>query len=94
MKNMIVFVLLFASLTHSTAQQSKTPYPVYKGSDLGLTYSQKASTFKIWAPTATAAKLNLYKSDMGGTASRSIQMSSSKNGVWLITLPENLKNNY
>jgi pullulanase len=94
MKNMIVFVLLFASLTHSTAQQSKIPYPVYKGSDLGLTYSQKASTFKIWAPTATAAKLNLYKSDMGGTASRSIQMSSGENGIWLITLPENLKNNY
>ncbi|MFM6970107.1 MAG: type I pullulanase [Sediminibacterium sp.] len=94
MKNMIVFVLLFASLTHSTAQESKISYPVYKGSDLGLTYSQKASTFKIWAPTATAAKLNVYKSDMGGTASRSIQMSSGENGIWLITLPENLKNNY
>lgn len=91
---MIVFVLLFASLTHSTAQESKISYPVYTGSDLGLTYSQKASTFKIWAPTATAAKLNLYKSDMGGTASRSIQMSSGENGIWLITLPENLKNNY
>ena len=91
---MIVFVLLFASLTHSTAQESKISYPVYKGSDLGLTYSQKASTFKIWAPTATAAKLNLYKSDMGVTASRSIQMSSGENGIWLITLPENLKNNY
>jgi pullulanase len=94
MKNMIVFVLLFASLTHSTAQESKISYPVYTGSDLGLTYSQKASTFKIWAPTATAAKLNLYKSDIGGTASRSIQMSSGENGIWLITLPENLKNNY
>ncbi|MEY3738646.1 MAG: type pullulanase [Bacteroidota bacterium] len=91
---MIVFVLLFASLTHSTAQESKISYPVYTGSDLGLTYSQKASTFKIWAPTATAAKLNLYKSDIGGTASRSIQMSSGENGIWLITLPENLKNNY
>lgn len=91
---MIVFVLLFASLTHSTAQESKISYPVYTGSDLGLTYSQKASTFKIWAPTATAAKLNVYKSDMGGTASRSIQMSSGENGIWLITLPENLKNNY
>ena len=91
---MIVFVLLFATLTHSTAQESKIPYQVYTGSDLGLTYSQKASTFKIWAPTATAAKLNLYKSDMGGTASRSVQMNRGENGVWFITLPENLKNNY
>ena len=31
---------------------------------------------------------------MGGTAARSIQMSRSENGVWLITLPENLKNSY
>jgi len=94
MKNMIVFVLLFASLTHITAQENKNSYPAYKGPDLGLTYSLKASTFKIWAPTATDAKLNLYKSDMGGTALRSIQMNKGENGVWFITLPENLKNNY
>jgi pullulanase len=94
MKNLIVFVLLFASLTHITAQENKNSYPTYKGADLGLTYSLKASTFKIWAPTATAAKLNLYKSDMGGTALRSIQMNKGENGVWFITIPENLKNNY
>jgi pullulanase len=94
MKNIFVFVLLLASVTHVTAQENKSSYPVYTGKDLGLTYSPKASTFKIWAPTATAAKLNLYKSDMGGTAWRSITMNKGTNGVWLITLPENLKNSY
>lgn len=94
MKNIFVFVLLLASVTHVTAQENNSSYPVYTGKDLGLTYSPKASTFKIWAPTATAAKLNLYKSDMGGTAWRSVTMNKGTNGVWLTTLPENLKNSY
>jgi len=94
MKNFFVFVLLLASVTHVTAQENNSSYPVYTGKDLGLTYSPKASTFKIWAPTATAVKLNLYKSDMGGTAWHSVTMNKGTNGVWLTTLPENLKNSY
>ncbi len=94
MKNIIAFVVLFASLNGLAAQESKIDYPVYTGKDLGLTYTPTAATFKIWAPTATAAKLNIYKSDLGGTAVRSITMNKGVNGVWQITVPENLKNNY
>lgn len=75
MKNIIAFVVLFASLNGLSAQESKIDYPVYTGKDLGLTYTPTAATFKIWAPTATAAKLNIYKSDLGGTAVRSITMN-------------------
>ena len=94
MKNIIAFVVLFASLNGLAAQESKIDYPVYTGKDLGLTYTPTAATFKIWAPTATAAKLNIYKSDLGGTAVRSITMKKGVNGVWQITVPENLKNSY
>lgn len=94
MKNIIAFVVLFASLNGVAAQESKIDYPVYTGKDLGLTYTPTAATFKIWAPTATAAKLNIYKSDLGGTAVRSITMNKGVNGVWQITVPENLKNSY
>jgi pullulanase len=94
MKNIIVFVVLFAALNGLAAQESKIDYPVYTGKDLGLTYTPTAATFKIWAPTATAAKLNIYKSDLGGTALRSITMNKGDNGVWQITVPENLKNSY
>ena len=94
MKNIISFVVLFAALNGLSAQESKIDYPVYTGKDLGLTYTPTAATFKIWAPTATAAKLNIYKSDLGGTAVRSITMNKGDNGVWQITLPENLKNSY
>ncbi len=94
MKNIIAFVIFIVSLNIVTAQESITSYPVYSGKDLGLTYTPKAATFKIWAPTATAAKLNLYKSDLGGTATRSIAMNQGDNGIWYITVPENLKNSY
>lgn len=94
MKNIIAFVVLFAVLNGLAAQESKIDYPVYTGKDLGLTYTPTATTFKIWAPTATAAKLNIYKSDLGGTAVRSITMNKGVDGVWQITVPENLKNSY
>lgn len=94
MKNIIAFVVLFAALNGLAAQESKIDYPVYTGKDLGLTYTPTAATFKIWVPTATAAKLNIYKSDLGGTAVRSITMNKGDNGVWQITVPENLKNSY
>ena len=32
----------------------------YAGNDLGLSYSPDASTFKVWAPTATEVSLALY----------------------------------
>jgi pullulanase len=94
MKNITAFVVFIIFLNVVTAQESRTSYPFYSGKDLGLTYSPKAATFKIWAPTATAAKLNLYKSDLGGTAIRSINMNKGENGIWQITVAENLKNSY
>jgi pullulanase len=94
MKKLLILILLVATASYGTAQNLSGSYPVYNGKDLGLTYSPKAATFKIWAPTATAATLNLYKSDIGGNAVRSINMNKGENGVWQITLPENLKNSY
>ncbi|MEN9977352.1 MAG: hypothetical protein RIR36_1512, partial [Bacteroidota bacterium] len=93
MKKLMVLILLVATASYGTAQNPSS-YPVYNGKDLGLTYSPAAATFKIWAPTATAARLNLYKSDIGGNAIRSISMNKGENGVWQITVPENLKNSY
>ncbi len=94
MKKMIVLILLIGATSYGSAQNLSNSYPVYNGKDLGLTYSPAAATFKIWAPTATAATLNLYKSDIGGNAIRSINMNKGENGVWQITVPENLKNSY
>jgi len=94
MKKLIVLILLIGTASYGAAQNIINSFPVYNGKDLGLSYSPKAATFKIWAPTASAARLNLYKSDMGGNAIRSFDMNKGENGVWQITVPENLNNCY
>ena len=44
-----------------SAQTWKT-YPIYDGTDLGVTYTKDQTKFKVWAPTASDVKLRLYKS--------------------------------
>ena len=32
----------------------------YSGNDLGVTYTKDATTFKVWSPTATDVKVNMF----------------------------------
>lgn len=32
----------------------------YDGDDLGVTYTKDATTFKVWSPTATEIKVNIF----------------------------------
>ncbi|HRF38141.1 MAG TPA: hypothetical protein PK198_05095, partial [Saprospiraceae bacterium] len=41
-------------------------YPYYPEDDLGLRYTPSKSVFKLWAPTANAARISFYEQDMGG----------------------------
>jgi len=93
MQNILLFFLLIIA-TRIVAQDPTTNYPIYNGNDLGLTYTPKASTFKIWAPTATAARINLYQTDLGGVSDHTANMQKASNGVWVITIPVDLKNQY
>lgn len=92
-QNVFLFFLLI-NVTNLVAQDHTAKYPVYKGNDLGLTYTPKQSTFKIWSPTAVAARINFYKTDLGGVSDRTVQMEKVANGVWTITIPQNLKDQY
>lgn len=67
----------------SKAQLNKYDnYPVYKGNDLGLTYSHSSSRFKIWSPPADKAQLLIYENGEGGTAGSTIEMKKESNGTW------------
>lgn len=66
-------------------------YNTYSGSDLGATYSPTATTFKVWAPSASKVVLNLYKtgsdSEAGaGVISNTDMTSNTSNGVWSLTV--------
>ena len=71
----------------------------YDGNDLGATYTPEKTTFKVWSPTATEVKLNLYAtgsdSEEGAAELGSYEMTfDAETGVWSIEIIGNLKNVY
>jgi len=68
--------------------------PVYTGRDLGVTYSPSSSTFKVWAPAATAVRLRLYAAGEGDTAFRVTDLESIGEGVWSAVLQGNWVDRY
>ncbi len=57
----------------------------YHGNDLGAVWTREATAFRLWAPTATGVKLNLYK---GGTEDANdlieqVEMTPDINGTWI-----------
>ena len=77
---MILFGLL--NFIFSKSQSIYDSYPVYKGNDLGLTYTSKSSLFRIWAPTAEKAQIIFYNAGEGGESTGFLDMSKDLNGTW------------
>jgi pullulanase len=94
MQHAILMILFLLTSIMMIAQQKTDQYPVYQGNDLGLVYTPQKSTFKIWAPTAAAARINFYKTDLGGVSNRTEQLKKEANGVWSLSIAENLKDQY
>ena len=76
------------------SQIDNEKYLLYDGNDLGVTYNGKKTTFKIWAPTAIAVKIKLYKAGIGGEATDSLLMKKAQQGVWEKTIKRDIKNTY
>ncbi len=53
-------VLIAYFFSKVTGRLIITAYPVYNGTDLGLTYSPTQSAFRIWSPPADNAQLLIY----------------------------------
>ncbi len=69
-------------------------YPVYEGTDLGLTYTPQQSTFKLWAPPAAKAVLRLYEKGVGGKATEVIGLKRRENGLWAVEVKKDLIGKY
>jgi pullulanase len=94
---LLVFILLWMLLPAlAPAQVVNMPgdYPVYNGSDLGLSYQGEKTVFKIWAPKAAAVKLRLYKDGDGGMAIETINLQKSELGTWITTVNKDIVNLY
>ena len=68
----------------------------YTGNDLGATWTAGATTFRVWAPTAAAVSVNLYKSGTAGTDDliKSVEMTADVQGTWLVTVEGDLNGTY
>lgn len=89
--------------TYSQANQELDSKYAYSGDDLGATYSKASTTFKVWSPTATDIKVNLYTkgSDdeegaekLGTYNLEKVMVDGEWNGVWSLTLEGDFLNVY
>ncbi|AMR31297.1 type I pullulanase [Mucilaginibacter sp. PAMC 26640] len=86
-----IFLLMLGATAFKPAEAID---PVYKGTDLGVTYSPGKTTFKVWAPEAAAVKLRLYANGLGGEALQAIDLKKQADGVWATSVVQDLKNRY
>lgn len=95
MKTIWMVLTILASFLQIKTTHSQVPdfskYPVYTGKDLGLTYSSKQSSFRIWSPLAEKAELLLYKEGVGGEPLSVHPLKKAASGTWVITLPGDKK---
>ncbi|MGI6713505.1 MAG: type I pullulanase [Bacilli bacterium] len=74
----------------------------YDGNDLGLTYTQGSSTFKVWAPTSSEVKLRIYHSGTpvfvhatkGDDTHQEYAMVKGEKGVWSFKVDGDLAGKY
>lgn len=57
-------------------------YPVYGGSDLGLTYTKTQSRFRIWSPPAQQAELLIFADAKALNPAKVVRMKKAEQGTW------------
>ncbi|MCX2745672.1 type I pullulanase [Mangrovivirga sp. M17] len=91
----IALLLIVASCSEnkdSTTMEDQ--YPVYSGDDLGLTYSEDKSIFKLWAPTAEKVDLIFYDKDIGSEEIDRYPMKPIQSGAWEFIYEGDAKGKY
>lgn len=57
-------------------------YPFYAETDLGVFWNPEKTVVKIWAPTAHAIELRLYKDGQSGEAFHKTNLQPEGSGIW------------
>lgn len=81
------------------ALSAKYDKTIYNGNDLGATYSNKSTTFKVWSPSAKLISVALYatgtdKENGKKNISTTPMVYDEKTGVWSVKINGDLKNKY
>ena len=65
-------------------------FPAYNGTDLEVAVDGNGTSFALWSPEAEAVKVNLYDTDRNTPAYTTLDMHLTDNGVWRVSVPEQL----
>ncbi len=79
-------------LTYFNSKAFANEY-TYDG-ELGVILADDSTTFRLWAPTASEVKLNLYAAGNGGEATKSVVLQKKDKGVWEHVENTNLNGTY
>lgn len=94
------FIVLFWLLANALSglgqdvSDSFQRYPVYAGTDLGVSYSVNQTLFKVWAPTASKVLLRLFKSGDKDSAFATIPLTKDIQGTWQTIVNKDVSNIY
>lgn len=87
------------TVTDYQAYAANLDKSAYSGNDLGASYSKKATTFKVWSPSAASVRVNIFEhgsdneGDAGSIMSRAMSLDKTT-GVWSVTINGDLLNKY
>ncbi len=90
----ISYVLTLLSMMTIAQIRDLDSYPVYEGSDLGLTYAKDRSVFVLWSPPAEEAEVIFYDSGTGGDPKRRESLRRDVQGTWRAELMEDLSGTF
>ena len=66
----------------------------YMGNDLGCTYSQDKTIFKVWSPVASKINVNIYEEGCGDNLIETIPMERGTKGVFAAVVEKDLINKF
>lgn len=66
----------------------------YDGDDLGATYTEEKTDFRLWAPTASSVEINFYEKGTGENLIETQAMQRGEKGTWTYEATGDRKNMY
>lgn len=92
--SLLLMVLSFIQSMINAQKIDYTQWPEYTGTDLGLTYNQLHTQFRIWSPIAQEAHLLIYSDGIYGHPEKIYKMKQDVSGTWLYSTDGNLEGKF
>ena len=93
----IIFLALgffTACSTNNNNEMQFDEYPIYDGPDLGMIYTPKITSFRLWSPFADEVVVHFYENGEDGDPIKSMDMKKDDDGTWLLLVNDDIKGSF